>query len=332
MSRHIVLCVVFAGCGFTGSSSANSAGDGGADAPVDTAGGGSDGSGSGSGSGSQAADCWSHWLDGPLVIDPSSVRELTELVTANVEDRNPWISDSGLHLYFTRSPGMQGGSDVYFASRATLNDPFTMVGQIVNMNTNVAESRVWLTPDELVYALASDRDGSLQIFLGRRNSEAEPFGAPDKNHLGTVDTAGSFQFDPFLSADGKRLYYAQSEPSGKFHIHIATRSSATADFDPAALLSTPLNPSHSVADPALYQDERLLLFSAVAAGAGEHGDVWYATRPTMTGSFGAAVKIPSVNDTSDDFDPVLSSDGCDLYFGSTRDGGKFHVFRARVTR
>jgi len=29
---------------------------------------------------------------------------------------------------------------------------------------------------------------------------------------------------------------------------------------------------------------------------------------------------------------VLSPDGCDLYFASTRRGGKFHLFHAQVTK
>ena len=82
-------------------------------------------------------------------------------------------------------------------------------------------------------------------------------------------------------------------------------------------------------DPALYQGEQLLLFSTFSAST--KGQLWYAWRSTPTGSFGNATQIP-VDTSSDEFDPVLGHDGCDLYFASNRGAGKFHLFHAVVTR
>jgi hypothetical protein len=320
--------VVLVGCGFHAGNSATGDAATGSDAAIDAT-----GSGSGDGPGSETADCFSHWLGGPLAIDPTSVQELTPLVLLNVDDRNPWISDDGLKLYFSRNPGMQGQGDVYLATRGATTDAFTAAQPVTSLNTAQAESRAWLTPDQLTGALASDREGSLRIYLATRAAETDPFGPADRSHLAMVNGLALQRFDPYLSADSLRLYFAaDSGPSGKLQLRIATRTGATADFGPPAVVPGTGNNSSNIADPALYQSERLLLFSAFPVGAGQTGDLWYATRATIADSFGTPVKIPSVNSDTNDFDPVLSANGCELYFASTRDGGKFHLFRAQVTR
>jgi len=63
-----------------------------------------------------------------------------------------------------------------------------------------------------------------------------------------------------------------------------------------------------------------------AAGA---GNLWYATRASAAVDFGPPQLVPSVNSDLDDGDPVLSADGCELYFASNR-AGKYHLFRVRV--
>jgi hypothetical protein len=89
----------------------------------------------------------------------------------------------------------------------------------------------------------------------------------------------------------------------------------------------------NLAGPTLYDDERLLLFSAFPQGAGAHSSLWYATRPSATASFGAPTQVPAVNaGGTDELNPVLSADGCELYFSSTRNGGKLHIFHAQVTQ
>jgi Tol biopolymer transport system component len=44
------------------------------------------------------------------------------------------------------------------------------------------------------------------------------------------------------------------------------------------------------------------------------------------------VPIPTVNGASNDGDPVLSADGCELYFASDRNGGKYHLFHAEIAK
>jgi Tol biopolymer transport system component len=91
------------------------------------------------------------------------------------------------------------------------------------------------------------------------------------------------------------------------------------------------NENSDTADPALSKDERLIVYSR-RQGGGNY-ELYYATRATATDGFNQPAKIPDVNGGADDADPMLSDDGCELYFASNRDAdGKYHLFRARTMR
>jgi Tol biopolymer transport system component len=94
-----------------------------------------------------------------------------------------------------------------------------------------------------------------------------------------------------------------------------------------------INSGNTDADPALSPHERIIVFTSKRpAGTGLGAtNLWYSTRPSATADFAPPKLIPSVNSDQEDGDPVLSADGCELYFASTRVGGKHHLFRAQVT-
>ena len=338
MRRWLLLCVVLGGCGFHSPAPARDTSDGGSGGGIDgTA---PDGTGSGSGSdASGVTDCFQHWLNGSVAISASTIQEVTELSSAgNGNDRDPWISSDGLRMYLSRDQGTSNTSDIFFTSRATASQPFGAPMRDPNLSTSGQDGRVWLTPDELTVVQSTDSSGTLEIHMITRAS-GNPFGTPDGRHLNAVNLAGNQRFDPFVTADGLRLYLsANSGAGGKRQLLIATRSSVDGDFAAPALV--PGTDSYAaasanltnLADPTLYEGERLMLFSAFPNGAMAKGDLWYATRSSASASFDPPIQIPTVNTGGDEFDPVLSADGCELYFSSTRNGGTFHIFHAQVTR
>lgn len=320
MRNRLVLCLVLAGCGFR-SAASGGPGDAGGDAASDAAG---DGSGAPA---DAAADCWAHWMNGSVAIDPAGVQEITELSTS-ADDRHPWISDSGLHMYFSRAASSTLPGDVYFTSRGTAAGMFGTPNPVVELNSAGDEERAWLTPDELTVALSTAHDGPLQIHMITRPAST-PFGTPNADHLMTVNALGSLHLDPFLTADQLRLYWAaNTQPNTRLEVLVATRTSITGDFGLPATIGTLDDPGTNVGSPALYQGEQLLVFYS---GKGAM-DLSYATR-SAAGSFSSSTKVPTVNTAGNEVDPVLSPDGCELYFSSDRDpGGHFHLFHARVTR
>lgn len=332
MWPRLVLCVALGGCSFR----ASSTGDDGQgrdaalhDAAVDAvAGGPKDGPIDGQGGGQN--DCFGHWLAGNPVI--STPQELTTLSTASSE-RDPWISPDGLTLYFASNRA--GTSDIYLASRASKAQPFGNTPTLlVNLRTtNHDEDRPALTEDQKMFVMASDKAGLgvADIYFATRPNTMQDFGTPDATHMAKVNAVAGSKFDPFLTKDGLKLYLSPDPPGAPpQQIALATRPDANSDF------TTPVNIAaiNNVAgaanfDPSVSSDERIIVFSSDRAG---NADLWYATRQDPTQPFGTPVPVPMVNSAQSDGDPMLSADGCELYFSSTRNGGDQDLFVAQITK
>jgi Tol biopolymer transport system component len=278
------------------------------------------------------ADCLAHWLDGSVAL--SAPQELASL-SSNGSERDPWISSDRLTLYYGVKPtGAASDSDIYRARRTATDQPFGTATALVNLNrTDADESRAALTPDEKMLVLASNRVNSndFDIYLISRGDTTVEFGSPDTTHLGAVNGDGASNFDPFLTADGKKLYLAPLAGGSPQHIFVATRTNTSSDF--SAPVAVPGIGSQSIdADPALSLDERIILFSSTRNGGIGGTDLWYATRQNANVSFGMPKLVPGVNSTSSDGDPMLSADGCELYFSSTRTGDDYDLYTAQITK
>jgi hypothetical protein len=326
VSRHIVLCVVLGGCGF-GPGAARTVDGAVGDTATDIA-----GDDSGGGPGNVATGCFPRWFNGPLQI--SMAQELTELRTA-ADDRDPWISEDGLRLYFARAPGPKGKSDIFQSTRASRTAMFSSGGEVPNLGTGDQEDRAALTRDEMMLALATDHNvtgGRVHIVITTRPDVRSTFGSPDERHLANVNSDASNHYDPFLTNEGRTLYLApNSGASGRQEIKIATRPDTNSDFTAPMNVLGINDPAVSSSDPALSPDERVMVFSSQRGSSGSV-DLYYATRPTSAAPFGMPAKIPVVNSDDHDGDPMLSADGCELYFASNRGGGTYHVFRAQVAK
>lgn len=322
MWNRLGLCVVLSACGFR-SASDNGADGGAIDAAIDGRGSGSDDGPTG------ATDCLGRWMNGPPTI--TSVDELS-LAATSTDDRDPWISKDGLELHFARSPSTHGMTDVYRVTRGSTADPFDNVNvkDLDNLSTNKRDDRPALSQDEKTLVLSSDRPpgSTFQIYMVTRTRTDVDFASPNLNHLSKVNVPGVDQQDPFLSADGKALYLAPA-PGGKPLIAFSVLDGNGDFMTPTTLV----NSGSGDADPALTPDELILVFSSLRPGGSGQTDLWYATRSSKTAAFGDAVLIPGVNSTADDADPMLSADGCELYFSSNRGSdGKYHLFHARIMK
>jgi WD40-like Beta Propeller Repeat len=327
----LVLSVVLGGCGFSSAAAIDSGVSDGSNMP-DGPGGGSDGAGSDMGG--TATDCLQHWLDGNPAV--SSAQELTALSSSG-SDRDPWISADGLRLYFARNPGSQGMSDIYLATRSA-GQSFTTASAVVNLDRSDAdESRAALSGDEKALVLSSNRPTGassqrFEVYITTRPALTVDFGSPSANdpRVAMLNADAANHFDPFLTADGLKLYLAPtSGPMGRQEIRRATRATSTANFGDSSPV-TELNGMTSSSDPALSLDERIIVFSGKMGN--QSTDLYYATRASATAAFGSPKPVPMVNSGSNDGDPMLSADGCELYFASERNGGKYHLFHATVTK
>lgn len=271
-------------------------GDAGTDVPIDGPG----------------PNCYAKWFDG-------TIRFGAPTLVANVNgagyDRDPFLTADELVLYFSsiRSPNNTTG-DVLVAKRPNRSVDFAAPQTDTELSSPGFDSKVSMTADGLYAVIATDRTGSalIDVWELERATVTDPWPAATRTHLTAVNTGG-YDLDPTISADGLALYLAVDP--GPQKIAVATRATRNDDFGPPQILAT-IDSNMGDADPSPTPDGRILVFasSRTASSVPMQGNLWYSTRSSMNGVFGAPVMVPDINTDEAEGDPHLSTDGCRIYF------------------
>ncbi len=272
----------------------------------------SDGMTSDTPGGDASQSCVDQWLAGSVTL---STPVIVPNVSFGTTERDPWLNKDETFIYFSR-PGSGGDTDVQFCERAQ-SGFFNSPQEKGSLSDNQAEDeKVAMTDDELTAVVASNRNGSFDLFEATRASAGiTGFSNPSNLNLVAINTAGD-EADPHLSGDGLRLYFAAGAPQ---KIFVAERAARIAAFDPAVAVAN-IDDASGDADPTLSGDERVIVFTSNRnAGAGT--DLFFATRSDRNQPFGTPVAVPGINGTTNEGDPHLSPDGCHLYLVSNRAGG-----------
>ena len=163
---------------------------------------------------------------------------------------------------------------------------------------------------------SSDRNGGADLFVAARSAAPDSWAVLGSQTVVQGLNSAQDEFDPDLTADGLHLYYAP-DPGGGQQIVVAARQDVMSPFTVDRIVSE-LALGTTYSDPTLSPDELVIAYAAMS-----NAMLFYATRTTKTATFGTPVAIPSVHGTiGRETDAELSSDGCELYFSSTRSGGK----------
>jgi Tol biopolymer transport system component len=252
--------------------------------------------------------CWAAWHAGPTFGTP---RELIELSTGGF-DGDPFLAADDLTLYFSRGPPQ----DVVVAVRPDRTSAFGPAAADFALNSLADEARVSLTADGLVAALASNRSGiSFDLHEATRSSTSMPFGTPSTVPFAMVNNDMT-QHDPDISDDGLRIYFAPNLGGGQ-RVALASRPARGAAFGPPTALAGLT--AGTTSDPTLSPDELVIVYAVSMSPT--PADLYVATRSSTTVEFSAGTPLSALNTTSSDGDPSLSSDGCELFFSSSRGPG-----------
>lgn len=131
-----------------------------------------------------------------------------------------------------------------------------------------------------------------------------PFEAPQLiTGLGLTGTL----WGPALSGDGLTLYFGAVENSGGEHIYRAKRTNRGTVFAAAERIAA-LASNASDGTPCVSPDELTIYFYSTRAGAGSNRDLWAATRSSVTATFGTPTSLATLNTSSNDYQPWISSD------------------------
>jgi Tol biopolymer transport system component len=133
-----------------------------------------------------------------------------------------------------------------------------------------------------------------------------------------LDAPGSF------SSDGLEMYFNSNRSGGygEVDIWVTTRPTKDDDWGTPVNIGPTVNSSSLDGFPHISTDGLSLFFESKRPGGEGGGDIWVAKRETRNDAWGMPVNLGTpVNTSGSDSAPRLSTNGLELYYGSSRSGG-----------
>jgi hypothetical protein len=228
-------------------------------------------------------------------------------------------------MYFTSDrPGGVGGDDLWFTTRASLDDPWGDPENMSALNTSAADSLAVLSSDEHVMFFHSTRPGGCgvgDIWMTRRHNRRSQHWDPPKN-LGCVVNTGATEIAPAFFENPETgqvtLFYGSNRPGSQGFDVYASPVGEDRYFGPGVLVPEFSSPGR---DTRIFIRRDGLEAFITSDRTGGQGliDIWTSTRETLSDPWPTPIDVPSpVNSGCDDGSPWLSRDGTTLYFFSSR--------------
>ena len=180
--------------------------------------------------------------------------------------------------------------------------------------------------------MASNRPGGLggiDIWVARRASPGDPWGAPE--NVGAPINSSANDFCPTIDRNDHSFYFVSNRPGGCGGADLYSSRRRPGGWDEPTNLGCGVNSAADEASPSPVPEPgrgKVLYFSSTRAGgfaadapgatAGD-SDVYSSER--HGGDFAAPVLVPGVNSASEDAQPNVRRDARELFFFSTRPGG-----------
>jgi Tol biopolymer transport system component len=238
-----------------------------------------------------------------------------------------WQTADKLTIYFARDP--YGGNlfDLYVATRATPDEPFSSE-RVLEPSTQNTENRPIVTGDGLTLLLEFTNNSSgADIEVATRAAANAPFSS--HSPLPVITTTAA-EFNPWISEDGLALYFT-SDRDGFNDIFASTRASTNDAFSTPVAVSE-LNSSYGDYMGAVSRDGLEIIFESTRDTNFANGDIFHALRSVPNGPFGPPTKLVELSDpTTIEYPSWISPDRCEVMFTSNRSGGlgKYDVWIAR---
>lgn len=246
-------------------------------------------------------------------------------LNSSANDFAPTLQGNGRIMYFTSD--RDGSQNIFSSVQGSGNwEQVREVGPA--LNTSRDEGGVSITPDgRWMVFTGCERDdglGDCDVYI------AEFVGGSWRNvkNLGPNVNTQFWESQPSISSDGLTLFFASDRPGGRggTDIWMSTRPHG-GNWQPAVNLGRVVNSIGDDLAPHIAPDNSTLYFSSdTHPGIGgldiyrskRSGDGW--TSPQHLGT--------PINSEYDDYFSGTQLNSEDLYFASTRDGGKLNIYVA----
>jgi hypothetical protein len=208
----------------------------------------------------------------------------------------------------------------------------TINGNDVDLNTTSLDGCPIQSPDGLSIYMASNRPRfagdtrtDLDIWVAKRASSDDPFGAPV--NLGEPVNSLADDFCP-TPVQGDGLFFVSREPlsgaCGLGDIYFTRQNPAHGWSEPEHLACAPNGPNSALDEQGPSRVEidgtYYLYFSRSALPAGTSGEIFVSANGA--GGYGPATAVTGLNDlAANDIQPNVRKDGLEVVFSSARAGG-----------
>ena len=188
-------------------------------------------------------------------------------------------------------------------------------GTSPELNTTSNDGYAVLSPDGLSLYLVSDRPGgfgALDMFVARRASREEPWGAPE--NLGFPINSSANDWSP-TPVPGQGLFFVSTRPDGCGLDDIYFTRFKQGAWEEPQNVGCQINSAAFDFGPSYFEDENgsgILYFSSNRTG---NQDIYSSV------DFGSAQLVLELNTTFNDVRPNVRKDGLEIVFDSNRVGG-----------
>jgi WD40 repeat protein len=261
--------------------------------------------------------------------DWSSPQNVGAPVNTDANDTYAFLSRDELTMYFTSDrPGGLGGDDLWYTTRASLDDAWEIPTNMSVLNSPLADSLAVLSSDEHVMFFHSTRLGGCgagDVWMTRRHNKRTQEWGPPVN-LGCVVNTAATEIAPAFFENPETaqvtLFYGSNRPGSQGFDVYASPVGEDGYFGPGMLVPEFSSPGR---DTRIFirKDGLEVFITSDRTGGQGNIDIWTSTRETLSDPWPLTpIDLPSpVNGTCDDGSPWLSRDGTTLYFFSSRTAG-----------
>ena len=275
--------------------------------------------------------------DGQKFTEWSAPVNLGSVVNSTYSEAGTYVSRDGLSLYFgsTREGGVgaAGTFDIWVSHRETSDGawgPPVNVGPVVNTVNNEQTPMLTIDGHRLYFARdGSGGYGSQDLYVSRRQRQEDDTGWREPVNLGPGVNTAAEESGPSIIEDDKTgvltLYFSstRAKPVGMGYEDIYVSTAHPGEpFGPAVLEALLSGPYRDVR-PFLQREGLEVYFDSNRPGSlGTAVDLWTSSRESLWAPWSDPVRLPdTINSNVVDARPVVSFDGTELYFHSTRAGG-----------
>jgi hypothetical protein len=189
----------------------------------------------------------------------------------------------------------------------------------------------FIARDDRTFYMASNRPGGLggiDIWVARRSSPDDPWGAPE--NLGAPVNSPANDFCPTIDRNDHTLFFVSNRAGGCGGADIYVSRHRPDGWDEPRNVGCDVNSSADEASPAPLPEPgrgKVLYFSSARPGGfaadapgATVGDSDLYVSERHDGAYGTSKLVPGVNTAFEDGQPNIRRDGREIFFFSTRPG------------